>query len=114
MDIALLDFENGQGKCEEKGTARTNSVVRGIVKGSNSKSIVFKLGVPFEWNHVDNVAVPSPLNVGAMFWNWQFGYKFARFDLVHWKWGSKLIQKFQGSILSFHHYIKKVEKQGLR
>ena len=82
MDIALLDFENGQGECEEKGTARTNSVVRGIVKGSNFKSIVFKLGVPFEWNHVDNVAVPSPLNVGAMFWNWQFGYKFARFDLV--------------------------------
>ena len=82
QNIALLDFENGQGECEEKGNTPTNSTVRGKVSGKGFKAISFKLGVPYEWNHVDNVAVPSPLNVGAMFWNWQFGYKFARFDLV--------------------------------
>ncbi len=82
QDIALLDFEDGTGECEEKGTAQINSMIKGRVEGSRFKGIVFKMGLPFEWNHVDNVAVPSPLNIGAMFWNWQYGYKFARFDLV--------------------------------
>ncbi|MEM6812995.1 MAG: MbnP family copper-binding protein [Bacteroidota bacterium] len=81
-NIALLDLENGTGECSEKGNMATNTAVRGKIKNDRYTGIVFKMGIPFEWNHVDNAAVPSPLNVGAMFWNWQSGYKFARFDLV--------------------------------
>ena len=34
------------------------------------------MGVPFESNHRDSTIAPSPLNITAMFWNWQGGYKF--------------------------------------
>ncbi len=81
-NIALLDFENGTGECREKGTPETNTVVRGNIKGQKFKELVFNLGIPKEYNHTDNASMPSPLNLGAMFWSWQSGYKFARFDFV--------------------------------
>ncbi len=42
----------------------------------------FTMGVPFELNHGDPTVAPSPLNITAMFWNWQGGYKFLRVDMA--------------------------------
>jgi uncharacterized repeat protein (TIGR04052 family) len=36
--------------------------------------------VPFGRNHGDPTVAPSPLNLTALFWNWQGGYKFVKFD----------------------------------
>ena len=40
------------------------------------------MGVPFELNHGDPTVASSPLNITAMFWNWQGGYKFLRADMA--------------------------------
>jgi uncharacterized repeat protein (TIGR04052 family) len=77
--VALLDFENGTGPCRN-GTAATNSVVRGSVPAGSYTGLRFTLGVPFAANHGDPTTAASPLNVTAMFWNWQGGYKFIKFD----------------------------------
>lgn len=78
-DIALLDFEDGSGPCRN-GTAATNMQVRGSVPAGRYTGVRFTLGVPFARNHGDPTVAPSPLNLTAMFWNWQGGYKFVRFD----------------------------------
>ncbi len=77
--IALLDFENGTGPCRN-GTAGTNTAVRGTVPAGRYVGLRFTLGVPFARNHGDPTVAPSPLNLTAMFWNWQGGYKFVKFD----------------------------------
>jgi uncharacterized repeat protein (TIGR04052 family) len=41
----------------------------------------FTLGVPFKLNHGDPTIASSPLNITAMFWNWQGGYKFLKADM---------------------------------
>jgi len=78
-NIALLDFENGTGPCRN-GTAGTNTEVRGTVPAGHYVGLRFTLGVPFARNHGDPTVAPSPLNVTGMFWNWQGGYKFLKFD----------------------------------
>lgn len=78
-NIALLDFENATGPCRN-GTAATNSIVRGTVPAGSYTGLRFTLGVPFARNHGDPTVAPSPLNLTAMFWNWQGGYKFIKFD----------------------------------
>ena len=78
-DIALLDFENGQGPCRN-GTAATNMSVRGTVPTGNYAGVKFTVGVPFARNHGDPTVSPAPLSSTAMFWNWQGGYKFIKFD----------------------------------
>jgi uncharacterized repeat protein (TIGR04052 family) len=78
-NIALLDFENGTGPCRN-GTADTNTAVRGTVPAGTYTGVRFTLGVPFARNHGDPTTAPSPLNLTAMFWNWQGGYKFVKFD----------------------------------
>lgn len=81
-DVALLDFENGTGACGEVGNDATNAQVVGTVPNGTYKGVVFTLGVPFEQNHLDTTVAPSPLNISALWWNWQVGYKFARVDLM--------------------------------
>jgi uncharacterized repeat protein (TIGR04052 family) len=78
-NIALLDFENGTGPCRN-GTADTNTAVRGTVPAGTYTGVRFTLGVPFARNHGDTTTAPSSLNLTAMFWNWQGGYKFVKFD----------------------------------
>ncbi|MFN7500464.1 MAG: MbnP family protein [Dolichospermum sp.] len=46
------------------------------------QGLQFTLGVPVNLNHADSVTAPSPLNLTSLWWNWLFGYKFARLD---WK-----------------------------
>lgn len=79
-DLALLDFEDKSGECT--GTAATNDIVRGTVPDPKATftGVRFVLGVPFGKNHADQAAAPSPLNLSSMYWSWQSGYKFLRFE----------------------------------
>jgi uncharacterized repeat protein (TIGR04052 family) len=78
-DIALLDFENAQGPCRN-GTPALNQTIRGRVPVGQYTGLRFTLGVPFARNHGDPTVAPAPLSSTAMFWNWQGGYKFLKFD----------------------------------
>jgi len=79
QNVALLDFENGTGPCRN-GTAPTNTTVRGNVPDGDYVGVELTVGVPFALNHQDPTVAPAPLNSTAMFWNWQGGYKFIKFD----------------------------------
>ena len=82
QNVALLDFENATGGCSDVGTEATNNQVKGTVPEGNYDGLVFDLGVPFELNHADATTAPSPLNVSSLFWSWQYGYKFARIEIL--------------------------------
>ena len=80
-DIAFLDFEDGTALCQLQGSPETNTAVRGTVEGGGPfTGIRFTIGVPFERNHADAATAPAPLQNTAMYWNWNAGYKFIRFD----------------------------------
>lgn len=79
QNVALLDFENGTGPCRN-GTAPTNTSVRGTAPAGDYTGVELTVGVPFALNHQDPTVAPAPLNSTAMFWNWQGGYKFIKFD----------------------------------
>jgi uncharacterized repeat protein (TIGR04052 family) len=79
-DIALLDFEDGSGGCRN-GTPQTNTTLRGRVPDGDYVGLVFEIGVPFAANHRDPTIAASPLNLTAMFWNWQAGYKFVKLEV---------------------------------
>lgn len=81
-NIALLDFEDGSAQCRDTGNDPRNDTVSGSVPNGNYSGLVFDVGIPFEFNHLDSTTAPSPLNVGAMWWYWQDGYKFVRVDLL--------------------------------
>lgn len=76
---ALLDFENNAGSCVN-GTAEMNDTVIGTVAAGTYDGVRFKVGVPAALNHADVAVAPSPLNLSAMFWSWNGGYKFVRID----------------------------------
>lgn len=78
-EVALLDFEDDSGPCNN-GTPATNTTIRGVVPRGEYTGVRFVLGVPFDRNHVDASAAPSPLNLTSMFWGWRGGYKFLRVD----------------------------------
>lgn len=50
-------------------------------QSESAQSIRFKLGVPFDENHKNPLAQPSPLNDSSMFWVWQTGHKFLRLEM---------------------------------
>lgn len=79
QNVALIDFENGTGPCRN-GTTATNTSVRGVVPKGEYTGVELTVGIPFALNHQDPTVAPSPLNSTAMFWNWQGGYKFIKFD----------------------------------
>ena len=79
-DITLLDFEDGTGPCRN-GTPATNRSIRGSVPAGEYHGLTFTLGVPFDLNHGDATIAPSPLNLTAMFWIWNAGYKFLKLDM---------------------------------
>lgn len=80
-DVALLDFEDASGGCVN-GTPDTNMSVKGMVPDGDYVGLKVAVGVPFAMNHRDPTLAPSPLNLTAMFWNWQGGYKFMKVDLA--------------------------------
>ena len=83
--VALLDFEDASGDCAEFGTVETNDQLL-LADGTSLEGVTglrFTLGVPEELNHQDAATAVAPLNLGALQWNWQAGYKFIRLDLLH-------------------------------
>ena len=76
-DLALLDFEDGSGACEN-GTAETNMALRGLVEPDDYHGLQFTVGVPFDRNHADPLQAVAPLGDAAMHWHWRAGYKFIR------------------------------------
>ncbi len=78
--VALLDFEDATGACTDTGTSGTNKTVTGQVPSGSYDAVRFRVGVPFDLNHVDSVSGDPPLNVPGMFWTWQGGHKFLRVD----------------------------------
>ncbi|KAM3094588.1 MbnP family copper-binding protein [Phormidesmis sp. 146-12] len=80
QNVALLDFENKMGACVNGTTEMRDRIVGTVPKG-NYTGLKFTLGLPSGLNHEDSTLAPSPLNLTGLWWNWQFGYKFARIDL---------------------------------
>ena len=78
-NLVLLDFENGSGPCAN-GTAAMNDVVRGTVPAGEYTGVRFTLGVPEDMNHADQTTATAPLDLTALFWSWNAGYKFLRID----------------------------------
>jgi uncharacterized repeat protein (TIGR04052 family) len=78
-DLALLDFEDRTPPCNQ-GNSPRNTSVRGMAPPGDYRGVRFVLGVPFALNHENAAIAPSPLNLTSMFWSWQAGYKFLRFD----------------------------------
>jgi uncharacterized repeat protein (TIGR04052 family) len=78
-DLTLLDFEDGSGPCSN-GNPSTHFAVEGTVPPGRYTGVHFTIGVPFERNHLDLTASPSPLSITRMFWAWNSGHKFLRFD----------------------------------
>lgn len=79
--VALLDFEDATGACENNGSAETNTTVRLSAPKGHYRGLRFSTSVPEEVNHRDPTTNPDPLQVTAMQWNWLLGYKFMRAEM---------------------------------
>lgn len=79
-DVALLDFEDGTGKCNN-GNPELNSEVTGKVPSGTYTGIVFTNGVPAALNHLDPATLPAPLTAGGMTWGWLFGHLFIKAEM---------------------------------
>ena len=82
QNVALLDFENATGRCSARGTLATNRIIRGTIPAARYERLRFWMGVPEDLNHADAATAPSPLNVTTLFWSWNAGYKFIRYDNI--------------------------------
>lgn len=78
--VALLDFEDGTGACADSGTADLKDTIHGVLPEGSYSALRFKVGVPFELNHLDSATSDAPMNTPGMFWSWQGGYKHLRVD----------------------------------
>lgn len=81
QNVALLDFENGSDNCSEIGNTALNGIVVGTAPADEYIAVRFDLGVPYDYNHLDVTTAVPPLNIAALWWNWQGGYKFIRIDV---------------------------------
>jgi uncharacterized repeat protein (TIGR04052 family) len=79
--LSLIDLEDGTGDCRN-GNSATHAFVSGAISPGAYVGVRFTLGVPFELDHIESSAAPSPLNMTAMLWNWQNGYKFLRAEVA--------------------------------
>ncbi len=75
-NVAMLDLRKDCGS----GALPTNAVVAGTVPSGNYTGICFKVGIPYELNHISDATAPSPLNSSGMLWSWRAGRKFIRVD----------------------------------
>jgi uncharacterized repeat protein (TIGR04052 family) len=74
--VALLDFE---ARCSSVGDEGTNvRVVLAEPWPAGAVGLAFRIGVPFELNHMDVAVSPPPLNRTALYWGWNGGYDFVR------------------------------------
>jgi len=78
-DVALLGFEDEGTKCAD-GSPLKHTEITGTAPDGRYMGIEFTIGVPEDLDHADATIAQSPLNLSDMFWSWQDGYKFFRFD----------------------------------
>jgi uncharacterized repeat protein (TIGR04052 family) len=78
-DVALLGFEDEGTKCAD-GSPLKHTEIAGAAPDGRYTGIEFTIGVPEDLDHADATIAQSPLNLSDMFWSWQDGYKFFRFD----------------------------------
>lgn len=76
-EVALLDFEDG---CGDMGNTDLNTTIRGTAPEGDYTGVRFRVGVPESLNHSNAATAGAPLNLTAMFWNWNGGYKFMRIE----------------------------------
>lgn len=80
--IALLDFETGGSACGS-GNAPTHTAITGTLPSAGPYTAIrLRLGVPEARNHLDSGSQPSPMNLTTLYWGWQGGYKFMRFEAL--------------------------------
>ena len=79
--LTLIDLEDGKGACRN-GNPAMHTGATGTVPAGNYRGLRFTVGVPFELDHISPLSAPSPLNMTAMFWSWQGGYKFIRAEVA--------------------------------
>jgi uncharacterized repeat protein (TIGR04052 family) len=79
--VALLDFEDGTVDCQ-MGSAPTHTALTGTAPAGTYTGIEFKVGVPFDQNHLDATTATAPLNIPAMYWAWASGHRFLKMDGV--------------------------------
>lgn len=77
--IALMDFEDATGACSN-GNAAVHTSIVGTAPEGKYTGVKFTVGVPFDRNHLDLATQPSPLSLTRMFWAWNSGHKFVRFE----------------------------------
>lgn len=75
--VALVDFEDGSGRCLE-GDPGTHTQVTGWLPQGEYRGLHFKVGVPRALNHGDVFELPDPLRAPRMQWTWLDGYRFMR------------------------------------
>jgi uncharacterized repeat protein (TIGR04052 family) len=80
--VALLDFETGDGSCAATGSPQTHTVLTTREDVSDVTAVRFTLGVPQQQNHLDATTLAPPLNVPDLFWAWQSGFKYLKFDVT--------------------------------
>jgi uncharacterized repeat protein (TIGR04052 family) len=81
--VALLDFENGQGRCSGEGNAETNTTITGTVPAGTYSGLSFVNGVPEDLNHDDPTTFTPPLSTYSAFsWGWLSGFRFVKAELV--------------------------------
>jgi len=78
-DVAFLSFEDPGSDCAN-GSPQKHEEIAGTAPAGHYTGIEFTLGVPEDLDHADATIAQSPLNLSDMFWSWQDGYKFLRFD----------------------------------
>ncbi len=67
--------------CNPSNGTGGNSGLKGRIPAGDYRYLEFSLGVPFELNHVNPLEAEPPLDLASMFWVWQTGYKFLRYDI---------------------------------
>jgi uncharacterized repeat protein (TIGR04052 family) len=78
--VVLLDFADDTGLCDTGSPATNHSIIGTTENDSPIAGLSFKVGLPYELNHLDAARAAAPLNAAGMAWSWTGGYKYARID----------------------------------
>ncbi len=80
LRMALLDFEDGTGGCQQ-GDAGTHTAVLAELPEGDWDTLTFTVGIPFEYNHLPPTTVTGPQAAPGMPRNRRDGWFFLRADL---------------------------------
>ncbi len=84
LGLALVDFQDRADTCggDAKDTHTSVTGTVPLLPGETVSSLRFRIGVPADANHQNVATAATPLNLSALFWSWQSGYKFMRLDVA--------------------------------